>query len=235
MLTSVSNKGTDIPLTDGPVFVSQDKKVKEVNTQIKNDGSIVITTVYEKKLDSVIWQVQKNGLLDLKVAYSPANSSPYAGISFSFPEEEISGMKWMGQGPYRVWKNRNSDTDFGIWEKQYNQTITGHSGFEYPEFKGYHSDVYWAEIKTRKTPPFKVYINSNDIYLRMLTPDFSEDGKHTTVKFPAGDISFLHGISAIGTKFKKPNVLGPQSGNAIFSTNAFHGEKLRLHLVFDFN
>ena len=235
MLSSVSIKGAVIPLTDGPVFVSQDKKVKEVNTQIKNDGSISIITVYEKKLDSVIWQVQKNGLLDLKVAYAPSNNKPYVGISFSFPEEEISGMKWMGQGPYRVWKNRKSDTNFGIWEKQYNQTITGHSGFEYPEFKGYHSNVYWVEVKTRKTPSFKVYIASNDIYLKMLTPDFSDDGKHTTVKFPKGDISFLHGISAIGTKFKSPNVLGPQSGNAIFSTNAFHGEKLRLHLVFDFN
>ena len=28
------------------------------------------------------------------------------GFSFSFPEKNISGMRWLGKGPYRVWKNR---------------------------------------------------------------------------------------------------------------------------------
>ena len=104
----------------------------------------------------------------------------------------------------------------------------------YPEFKGYHPEVYWAEIKTNNTPGFKVYIKSNDIFLRMLTPDFSDDGRQTTIEFPPGDISFLHGINAIGTKFKKESALGPQSSKYLFNANNFHGEKLRMHLVFDF-
>ena len=48
-------------------------------------------------------------------------------------------MKWMGRGPYRVWKNRIPGTNYGVWHKEYNNTITGES-FEnlvYPEFKGY--------------------------------------------------------------------------------------------------
>lgn len=28
----------------------------------------------------------------------------YLGLSFSFPEKEVKGMRWMGRGPYRVWK-----------------------------------------------------------------------------------------------------------------------------------
>lgn len=234
MLTSVKRDGKNIPLSKGPVFVSQEKKVDRVIVVHEQDGSVSITTVYGKTADSISWKIQKNGLLDLKVAYTPAKNTPYAGITFSFPEDNISGMKWMGQGPFRVWKNRMLTTDFGVWEKEYNETITGHSGFVYPEFKGYHSGVYWAEIKTQNTRGFKVYIKSDDIFLRMLTPDFSDDGRQTTIEFPSGDISFLHGINAIGTKFKNESALGPQSSKYSFNSNNFHGEKLRMHLVFEF-
>ncbi len=234
MLTSVKNDEKIIPLSTGPVFVSQEKKVDRVSAIQEQDGTVSITAIFKKSADSITWNIKKNGLLDLKVAYTPAKNTPFAGITFSFPEDNISGMKWMGQGPFRVWKNRMSTTDFGVWEKTYNETITGHSGFVYPEFKGYHSEVYWAEIKTNNTPGFKVYIKSNDIFLRMLTPDFSDDGRQTTIEFPPGDISFLHGINAIGTKFKKESALGPQSSKYLFNANNFHGEKLRMHLVFDF-
>ena len=234
MLSFVSNGGKRIPLANGPVFVSRDKKTDRVSAIQQTDGSVSIITVYSKPRDSVTWNIQKNGLLDLKVAYEPEKNVPYAGITFSFPEDNVSGMKWMGLGPYRVWKNRNTGSDFGVWEKEYNQTITGYSGFEYPEFKGYHAELYWADIKTKNSPGFKVYVKSNDVYLRLLTPDQSEDARTTTVKFPSGNISFLHGINAIGTKFKNTSVLGPQSSKYNFKPHNYHGGKLRMHLVFDF-
>jgi len=234
MLSAVSNSGKNIPLTGGPLFVSREQKIDQVSAVQQTDGSVSITTVYEKSADSVIWRIQKDGLLDLKVAYMPTTSAPYAGITFSFPEDNVSGLKWMGQGPNRVWKNRISGTNFGVWEKQYNQTITGKSGFEYPEFKGYHADIYWAEIKTKNTPGFKVYVKSNDVFLRMLTPDQSEDGRTTIVKFPSGDISFLHGINSIGTKFTRSSILGPQSSEYLFNEKRTYGGKLRMNIVFDF-
>ena len=234
MLTSVSNKGKNIPLVDGPLFVSRDKDVESVSSQQENDGSVSIITIYNEDADSVIWNIQKNGLLDLKVAYKPAGKAPFAGITFSFPEDNVSGIKWMGQGPYRVWKNRMQDNDFAVWEKQNNNTITGYSGFEYPEFKGYHADLYWAEIKGKNSPGFKVYAKSNDIFLRLLTPEQPEDGRTTIMKFPSGNISFLHGINAIGTKFKGAGSLGPQSGENYFNSHHFYGEKLRMNIVFDF-
>lgn len=63
-------------------------------------------------------------------------------------------MKWMGRGPYRVWKNRIPGTNYGVWHKEYNNTITGES-FEnlvYPEFKGYHANMYWATLESDTTP-----------------------------------------------------------------------------------
>ncbi len=234
LLSAAYSNGKKIPLTNGPVFVSQEKKVEKVLTEEEEDGSISIIAIFQKSGDSITWNIQKTGLLDLKVAYEPTKNTPFAGVSFSFPEDAISGMKWMGQGPYRVWKNRKQETSFGVWQKQYNNTITGHYGFEYPEFKGYHSEVFWVDVQIKDAPGFKVYVKSDDIFLRMLTPDFPEDGRNTSVKFPKGDISFLHGINAIGTKFKTPVTTGPQATNYSFNINAFYGEKLRMHLVFDF-
>ena len=63
------------------------------------------------------------------------------GLTFSYPETACAGMRWFGRGPYRVWKNRVKGTNYAVWQKEYNNTITGES-FEnlvYPEFKGYHS------------------------------------------------------------------------------------------------
>ena len=53
-------------------------------------------------------------------------------------------MRWMGRGPYRVWKNRIAGTRYGIWQKDYNNTITGESyeNLIYPEFKGYHAHLF---------------------------------------------------------------------------------------------
>ena len=47
-------------------------------------------------------------------------------------------MEWVGDGPYRVWKNRREGVTFGVHSKNYNNTVTGQS-WNYPEFKGYHS------------------------------------------------------------------------------------------------
>ena len=57
------------------------------------------------------------------------------GLTFSYPEQNCSGMKWMGRGPYRVWKNRIAGTNYGIWHKDYNNTITGES-FEESDISG---------------------------------------------------------------------------------------------------
>ncbi|MEQ9286588.1 MAG: glycoside hydrolase family 2 TIM barrel-domain containing protein [Cyclobacteriaceae bacterium] len=234
MLTKVNHQNRQIPLTNGPVFVSKDKAVQSVAAVENADGTVSVHSVYGGEQDSITWVIRKNGQAQLSVAYEPAGTAPYAGISFSFPEENVAGMEWMGNGPDRVWKNRTAGPNFGLWDKEYNNSMTGHSGFDYPEFKGYYAETYWANIRGDGVPGFKVYIKSNDIFLRMLTPDQPDDGRTTVVDFPKGDISFLHGINAIGTKFKASGKLGPQSSLYQFNAKKIHQRKLRIELVFDF-
>ncbi len=226
-----------IPLSNGPVFVSNDKKVESIK-HFYDQNNLKIEVKYDNT-DLLIWTINGDGTIHLDVSYEPfADSfrqSKHAGITFDFPEESVAAMKWLGNGPYRVYKNRMKGPKFGVWEKAYNNTITGYSGFEYPEFKGYHANVYWAEIKGKNSPDFKVIVHSNDIFLRMLTPVDGLEPRSSVIDYPKGDLSFLHAITPIGTKFKPIEDLGPQSSTYFFQSKKIHGGKLTMKLTFDFN
>ncbi|WNH13064.1 glycoside hydrolase family 2 TIM barrel-domain containing protein [Thalassobellus suaedae] len=226
-------KGVLIPLSNGPVFVSKNKKVKASKHYFENN-KLIIEVTFENN-DYFKWKIDNNGMVGLDITYEPSNNCLFAGVTFDFPEKYITGMKWLGNGPYRVYKNRMKGVNFGLWEKAYNNSITGESGYLYPEFKGYHSNIYWAEIQGKETPGFKVYVQSNDIFLRMLTPENATDPGETKMEYPSGDISFLNGINAMGTKFKDASASGPQSIPYYFNSTKIHGGKLQMNLVFDFN
>ena len=124
-------------------------------------------------------------------------------------------MRWLEtpKGPYRVWKNRTQGVEFDVWQKKYNDTISGLT-WNYPEFKGFHDKVYWAELTTRGLPV--MFVNhADDIALRLFTPREASgtgfEAKGTHVDFPPGDISFLNAILPIGTKFNPPAEVGPSS------------------------
>ena len=143
----------------------------------------------------------------------------WLGVTFDSEPEAIKSMRWLGKGPYRVWKNRLKGAEFDVWEKTYNDAITGVQ-WTYPEFKGLYDDWYWARLETSDKPLTMVSATSG-LVLRMLTPAQPEgdefDPRFTRVDFPAGDISFLNAIAPIGTKFDAatahgiqglPNVIG---------------------------
>jgi len=231
-IQQIKNGDRLIPLSNGPEFVTGGKKVKQ-STHRFEDNVLIIETVFENN-DMFKWAVQGNGLINLEVNYEPTNNCLFAGVTFDYPEKNVAGMKWLGNGPYRVYKNRMKGVEFGLWEKAYNNTITGDSGYIYPEFKGYHSDVYWAKIEGKDSPDFKIYIHSKDIFLRMLTPADPKTPAKTKIEYPKGDISFLHGINAIGTKFTDAPSSGPQSNPYQFNSDKIHGGKVNMKITFDF-
>ena len=137
------------------------------------------------------------------------------GITFNYPEQQITGMTWLGQGPNRVWKNRMQGTQWGIWSKKYNNTITGES-WDYPEFKGWHAGLYWVQVQSKEAG-FVIYTGSQNVFLQMLQPQrpLAAPNDNTHPAFPKSSIGFMHAISAIGTKFQPAEVMGPQSGKNI--------------------
>jgi len=201
-----------ISLSGGPVMAGLNTTLKEFTFKAINKQYVVDAEYQGEAAMHVKWTFTSGQLVKLEYTYTQSGDADYMGITFNYPEEKITGMKWLGRGPYRVWKNRLSGQKFGVWHKNYNNTITGET-WGYPEFKGYHAEVNWAVIENKESP-FTVYTANKNMYLQMFHPAKEKDAlKNNNVEppFPVGNIGFLSGISAIGTKFQAAKSMGPQS------------------------
>ncbi len=212
LLKTKNSKG-DISFTGGPTPVGIDTEIRSVTWKMDKSKNLVIEVIAEEFPKYFLWKLHRSGLLELEVAPNLGRMKDidFLGVSFNYPEENIKSMSWYGKGPYRVWKNRIHGTNMGLWEKEYNKTITGESFNEliYPEFKGYHADVNWVKFETTETP-FTILVETPNLFMQIFTPDVPKQVRGGTYPpFPEGDISFLYEIPAIGTKFQQPDVLGP--------------------------
>lgn len=247
LLTAVKKNGKVIPLYNGPIIFDHKDKIESLNVNTFEDRTQILTVFEatdkspnwashkEYSSDVIKWTVHSNGLLDLHVEIKGKKIvTGLKGITFFFPESEVSGMQWLGDGPYRVWRNRMKGTRFQVWENDYNNTVTGESGFVYPEFKGFFSNLYWARVRGKNNKGFTVYCHSENTFLRMLTPQQpKEDPKHrVSVDFPEGDISFVKNIPAIGTKFQTGDKMGPQGNSENYFGN--DDDPISIDLTFEF-
>ena len=225
MLVEVNRTGQIIPLDNGPVPVGMKVRFKEGYSRMEGNDALYIAK-YQGGVDSIVWRMAANGLLGMDaVLLNDPKGHGFKGeffdkeiynfgLTFSFPEKEVNAMKWMGRGSYRVWKNRIKGTNYGIWWKAYNNTVTGEN-FEklvYPEFKGYHANLYWMTLESDHGP-FTVYSESDGLFFRVFTPEepvHRRNGENTMWEFPTGDISFLFDIPAMRSGKTIPE-LGPKS------------------------
>lgn len=248
MILRVLSGNTEIPLTNGPVAVGMKMLYQPASSYVRQDSEeAVFCARYKGGADSIVWRLTSQGLLYMDAVLLNRASGGGGfddafmdtevynlGLTFSYPERICKGMKWLGRGPYRVWKNRIPGTNYGIWHKDYNNTVTGESydNLVYPEFKGYHANMYWATFES-DTAPFTVYSRTDGIFYRVFTPEEPKgSAKRTMSEFPEGDISFLLDIPAI-CSFKPIEQQGPNSqpGNIRIKKG---DEGLRLNLMFDF-
>ncbi|MBD1420498.1 glycoside hydrolase family 2 protein [Sphingobacterium chuzhouense] len=196
---------------NGPILIDGEYTLKGVTTASVGKNKVVEFD-FDGQLDHIRWTMQPDGWLKLDYSYQMNGKRPYAGVSFNFPENYIITAKWLGNGPYRVWKNRLQGVTLNTWENMYNDSRAGIGPWEFPEFKGYFSDVSWVQFNTTQGK-FLVVTEQDDMYLRLF--DFyGIFGPQHYPKLPEGDISFLDAIPAIGTKLamginNRPEVNGP--------------------------
>lgn len=247
LISEIVSQGQNIPFTGGPLPVGMKATLKDIATRT-DGGDAVLIAKYAGAIDSIVWRMKPDGMLQMQtVMLNRGNGGGFdgkfyndkvynLGLTFSYPETEAKGVTWMGRGPYRVWKNRIPGTNYGLWQKDYNNTITGESydSLVYPEFKGYHANTYWATIEDGKAP-FTVYSETDGVYLRLFTPEEPKNrrnGEDTMHEFPAGDISFLLEIPAMRS-FKPINEHGPKSQPSTIRIKS-GDDGLSLNLWFDF-
>ncbi|MES2645933.1 MAG: glycoside hydrolase family 2 TIM barrel-domain containing protein [Bacteroidota bacterium] len=210
-LSKVINEVATISLSDGPVSSNSTQVLKEIK-HYQQGVQYIVEPVYQgKDYYAVKWIFTPGQPVQLQYAFSQNGAADCIGISFNYPEEKITGMKWMGNGPYRVWKNRVKGQQFGTWQKKYNNTITGESR-NYPEFKGFHSNLFWVQVQNSEAA-FTVYTDQENLFLQMLHPAKPNGAGNNNVSppFAAGNIAFLQAITPIGTKFQAADKMGPQS------------------------
>ncbi len=218
LLVSVKNEKGELPFNNGPVLQEGANNFKSFK-QCKEGNNLVLVSSFNQKesYNTLKWTIYPSGWVQLQVNYFPAAYfTNFAGINFSFPEKEIQSVTYMGDGPYRVWKNRLKGNQFGVWNKTYNNTETGEAPWVYPEFKGYHSGFYGGYFFT-KTNRFTIVTENEGLFLRLFTPKWKTDQWHNYEPlFPSGDISFMQGISSIGSKTQRNETTGPMGSKNIF-------------------
>lgn len=247
IITRIETNGQILPLSNGPIAVGMRAKVKTISTRVESDTAI-LSVKYSGGIDSIVWKLTPDGLLSMDaVILNKPNSKmddlpvyddkvTNLGLTFSYPEDEIKGMTWLGRGPYRVWKNRQRGANFGRWHKEYNNTVTGCS-FEsliYPEFKGYHGSIYWAMLEGKKTD-ITIFSKTDGLYMHSFTPENPANAVSgdRIPSFPEGDISFLIDINAMQS-FKPVSEHGPHSQPSTVRIKP-GDEGVTLSLIFKFS
>lgn len=237
LLREAKNAEGIIPFANGPIIQEGATNFGKISHRMEGKN-FIIESSFDKKTayNTLQWTVYPSGMLKLNVKYFPAEYlTNFIGLNFSFPESQMKGVEYMGRGPQRVWKNRLKGNQFGIWKKDYNSTETGES-WVYPEFKGYHSNMYWCKFITT-TQPFTVITENEDIFLRLFSAAFKTDQWHNYEPlFPSGDISFMHGIPGIGTKTQRADRSGPMAmKNIFYDYEKDPARALNMTLYFDFS
>ncbi len=214
-------------ITNGPRRVpAKTSDSDAVVTCSQVDGIYRIQAKHSAGLDSFSWEIGPGGRLRLEYVYSVEGDYDYFGVTFDLPESSMESMRWLGQGPCRVWKNRLQGGRLDVWQRDYNQGNPG-SVWEYPVFSGFYADLYWLDMRT-ETGAFRVFNVVDDLYFRVGALRNGPDPQNTKVDPIDGDLSFLHAISPIGTKFQKASSLGP-SGQKTTSRGTYKG---RLDFLF---
>ena len=175
--------------------------------------TIIMANNLNSSTNAFQWTLRPDGWLKLNYLYTLTGSNSFMGITFNYPSNKVTAMNWLGRGPYRVYKNRTIGQEIFAHTKAYNFPWTGQSTnygasygkpttqWTYPEFEGYHGQLYWATLQTTEQP-ITLVTPTNNLYLRVFTPPTTDQANtYRDPPFPAGGISLMNGIPAIGNKF----------------------------------
>ncbi|HUQ09060.1 MAG TPA: glycoside hydrolase family 2 TIM barrel-domain containing protein [Steroidobacteraceae bacterium] len=180
-------------------------KLRKLELAPRDDVSVLARAWYAGgTLRSVSWRIAADKLL-MSYELEGNTTADIYGIRFE-GAKDVQAKRWVGAGPYRVWKNRIAGPTFGLHEVAYNDPVPGES-FTYPEFPGFFTDWHWLEMRTKDASVW--FENGSGIpFFGLHRP---QPGQQPVIDLPDLGWSFLHAIPPIGSKFDLAEALGPQS------------------------
>ena len=231
MLKGVSVDGKKISFSNGPRFVAakrsdrsddgfynhddkQAEKKKTLYTEYADQGafagftfsdSTLVANYQHGSLEKVTWRFLQDGGAYMDVDYYFNGVVDLFGVCFDYPEQMVKRKTWVGKGPYRVWQNRMEGPQYGLWSNDYNDPIPGET-FEYPEFKGYFSNVSWMKLETTEG---QLGIEGINLKVGVYTPRDGRD--HILYTLPETGIAILRAIPAVRNKVNTTDLNGPSA------------------------
>jgi hypothetical protein len=209
-------------LANGPRPTAGPATLREIH--FTDDGpDAIVSAKYDGGLKSVLWRIYNNGWVKCSFTCPAAGTNDFSGVLFDLPENLVTHKRWLGDGPYRVWKNRLRGVTLGVWENDYNNTLTGFRDWIYPEFKGFFAGVRWLQLDTTEGQ-ITVVNHSAVPFVQVLTPEFPPTNLvgQAFAPVPQCGLGFLDAIPPIGSKFKEARFSGPQ-GRPNYSDGEFSG------------
>ena len=167
--------------------------------------STLVAEYRHGSLQKVTYRFLGDGGLYMNAEYYFNGVVDLMGICFDYPEQQVKSKQWVGKGPYRVWKNRMEGPQLGYWQNNYNDPIPGES-FEYPEFKGYFSNVSWMQLTTTEG---QIGVEGIGLKVGVYTPRDGRD--HLLYTLPETGISILRAIPAVRNKVNTTDLNGPSA------------------------
>ena len=231
LLMSVTVGGKKLSFGNGPRFVAakrsdrsqdgfynhDDKEAFQKKTDYTEyadhgvfDGFIVSDTTLvanyrHGSIQTVTWRFLSDGGMYMNVDYYFNGVVDLLGVCFDYPEQMMKSKQWVGKGPYRVWQNRMEGPQYGLWSNDYNDPIPGES-WEYPEFKGYFSNVSWMKFTTQEGQ-FGLELMNDKV--GVYTPRDGRD--HLLYTLPETGIGIFKAIPAVRNKVNTTDLNGPSA------------------------
>jgi hypothetical protein len=217
-------QGQPAPPPATPISAPESKLTSLTHQTEGND--LVISAVYSGPMKSLTYRLKPNGWLSIDYVYSLSGEQEYFGIGFDYPESDVKGMRFLGDGPAPVYQNRLAGGTLGVWNRPYNNTMVGDPDdlkpgehFTYPVFKGFYAGVRWLQLNTSEGPITALVDQrpESPIYVQVFTPKTPPTNVvgQAYASFPQAGVSFLHAIPAIGSKFVGPRSSGPMGQPAV--------------------
>ena len=167
--------------------------------------STLVANYQHGTINQVTWRFLADGGVYMNVDYYFNGVVDLMGICFDYPETMVKSKQWVGKGPYRVWQNRQEGPQYGYWQNDYNDPIPGES-WDYPEFKGYFSNVNWMKLNTSEGA---IGIELMTGKVGVYTPRDGRD--HILYNLPETGISILTTIPAVRNKVNTTDLNGPSA------------------------
>ncbi len=191
-----------------------------ITTEAGENDTLIVKAGYSLgSLQSAEWRIAPDGGARMVYSYNFNGVVDLMGIMFNLPENEVRSKQWLGNGPYRVWKNRMHGPQLGIWSNDYNDPIPGES-FTYPEFKGYFAGVQWMKLRT-STGTITIEPGTDKDFIGVYQPRDGRDQLLYTL--PETGISLMQVIPAVRNKVNTTDLNGP-SAQPVWARGEYTGE-----------